>query len=62
MEEYNAMFTALVLAAVQAYVTTQTQAGVTVTDDEAKLFAKNCTVVTNALLGTGVKLIADNPN
>jgi hypothetical protein len=44
------------MTAMNDYVASQTSAGITVTADEAKLFARNCTIVVRAILDTGVNL------
>jgi hypothetical protein len=49
-------FIGLVMTAMNDYVASQTSAGITVTADEAKLFARNCTIVVRAILDTGVDL------
>ena len=59
MNEYNAMFAGLVMMATQQHVTARTQAGVEVSETEAKLFAKNITSIVAALLATGVKFTQD---
>jgi hypothetical protein len=52
----DAFFAALVMTATNEYIRSQTQAGVAVTADEAKLFARNCTTVVRAVLDTGIEL------
>jgi hypothetical protein len=52
------MFIALVLNALENYVGKRTQENATISEQEAKLFASNCSVVVRAVLDSGVELIA----